>query len=164
MRYTDSIGPDRLRCMESRPAETVRNSWTLVFHGQPDHVAVKDEYRLAKETGSRFDGFFVEQAYLSLKNHLYNDWVRKRAIREHIPLPDFTRHGPDCVYGAFRFGAAVPEKKSRKQAPTSRPMQRDCPSRKGYFEVSSVPRSSSTSRMTSGPLTGWCLSWNGEAA
>lgn len=40
---------------------------------------------MAQETGNRFDDFFEDPAYLSLKNHLYNYQVRKRAIRERLP-------------------------------------------------------------------------------
>ena len=44
-----------------------------------------EESRLTQETGNRFDDFFVEPAYLTLKNHLYNYRVRKRAVRERLP-------------------------------------------------------------------------------
>lgn len=40
---------------------------------------------MAQETGNRFDDFFVEPTYLTLKNHLYNYQVRKRAARERLP-------------------------------------------------------------------------------
>jgi len=42
---------------------------------------------VAKGADNRFDDFFVEPAYLSLKNHLYNYQVRKRAVRERLPRP-----------------------------------------------------------------------------
>ena len=35
--------------------------------------------------GNRFDYFFVEPAYISLKNHLNNYQARKRAFRERLP-------------------------------------------------------------------------------
>ena len=40
---------------------------------------------MAQGPDNRFDDFFVEPAYLSLKNHLYNYQVRKRAVRERLP-------------------------------------------------------------------------------
>jgi len=45
---------------------------------------VKEGSRLAQDTGNRFDDFFVEPAYLALKNHLYKYQVRKRAVRERL--------------------------------------------------------------------------------
>lgn len=38
-----------------------------------------------QDAANRFDDFFQETAYLSLKNHLYNYQVRKRAVREWLP-------------------------------------------------------------------------------
>jgi SAM-dependent methyltransferase len=40
---------------------------------------------MTQEAANRFDDFFVDTAYLSLKNHLYNYQVRKRAVREWLP-------------------------------------------------------------------------------
>jgi SAM-dependent methyltransferase len=40
---------------------------------------------VAQGTGNRFDDFFTDPAYLTLKNHLYNYQVRKRAVRERLP-------------------------------------------------------------------------------
>jgi hypothetical protein len=37
---------------------------------------------LSQELENRFDDFFREPVYLSLKSHLYNYQVRKRAVRE----------------------------------------------------------------------------------
>ena len=48
---------------------------------------MKEGYRVAQGPGNRFDDFFVEPAYLSLKNHLYNYQVRKRAVRERLLRP-----------------------------------------------------------------------------
>jgi len=39
---------------------------------------------LSQELENRFDDFFQEPVYLSLKNHLYNYQVRKRAVRERL--------------------------------------------------------------------------------
>jgi len=46
---------------------------------------VKEGSRVAQGPGNRFDDFFMEPAYVSLKNHLYNYQVRKRAVRERLP-------------------------------------------------------------------------------
>lgn len=40
---------------------------------------------MAPPSGNRFDDFFLDPAYLSLKNHLYNYLVRRRAVRERLP-------------------------------------------------------------------------------
>ena len=40
---------------------------------------------MAPSSENRFDDFFADPAYLSLKNHLYNYLVRRRAVRERLP-------------------------------------------------------------------------------
>lgn len=39
---------------------------------------------MTKDAANRFDDFFVDPAYLALKNRLYNYLVRKRAVRESL--------------------------------------------------------------------------------
>jgi SAM-dependent methyltransferase len=48
---------------------------------------VKEGFRVVQGPGNRFDDFFMEPVYLSLKNHLYNYQVRKRAVRERLLRP-----------------------------------------------------------------------------
>lgn len=43
---------------------------------------------MSQESENRFDDFFQEPVYLSLKNHLYNYQVRKRAVRERLRRQD----------------------------------------------------------------------------
>jgi len=129
-----------------------------------------------QDTGNRFDDFFVDPAYLSLKNHLYNYQVRKRAVRERLLRPGegmtlevgsgispISPATDRTVFTELSFSALRCLKAGQGAGHYVVADATRLPFKKGIFALPSVPRSSSTSRTTSGPSGRWRPSWKTAA-